>query len=125
LFKFLFFCFDTRDSLSVIYVSLPFIAQVQLLEAEQFSHQNKNSQAHASYIAAINSARSSGFIHEQGLACELAGYHYKNVCDFNSARDFFGQAKQCYLEWGSLMKVESVSHQLDSLPDLMPVGHTP
>jgi len=96
------------------------IYQVHLLEAEQFSFQNRNSEAHASYAAAINSARLSGFIHEQGLACELAGYHFKKVFDLQSAWILFDQAKQCYIEWGSQMKVDSVSRQLRSLSDYMP-----
>jgi ATP-dependent RNA helicase DDX31/DBP7 len=98
--------------------------QVYLLKAEQFSFQNRNSEAQSSYAAAINSARSSGFIHEQGLACELAGYHFKKVLDLRSAWSFFDQAKQCYIEWGSQMKVDSVSQQLTSLSDYTPVGQS-
>ena len=91
-----------------------------MLEAEIFSFQNLNSEAQASYAAAISSARSSGFIHEQGLACELAGYHYKKVCGFSSAWSLFDQAKRCYAEWGSQMKVDSVTCQLGSLSDHIP-----
>ena len=98
------------------------IYQVHLLEAEQFSFLNSNSEAQSSYAAAIDSARSSGFIHEQGLACELAGYHFKKVLDLRSAWISFDQAKQCYEEWGSEMKVDSVSRQLRSLSDYMPGG---
>ena len=98
--------------------------QVYLLEAEQFSFQNRYSAAESSYAAAINSARSSGFIHEQGLACELAGYHFKKVFDLQSAWILFDQAKQCYIEWGSQMKVDSVSQQLTSLSDYTPVGQS-
>ena len=83
------------------------------MQAEQFSYQNQHHKAKASYAAAISSARSSGFIHEQGLACELAGYHFKKVGDSRSACGFFEQAKQCYTEWGSLVKVESVTRQLN------------
>ena len=98
------------------------IYKVHLLEAEQFSFQNRYSAAESSYAAAINSARSSGFIHEQGLACELAGYHFKKVSDLPSAWISFDQAKQCYVEWGSQMKVDSVSRQLRSLSDYMSGG---
>ena len=97
-----------------------FLSSVQLLEAEQFSLNGKQDEANASYVAAISFARSSGFIHEQGLACELAGYHCKNAGDGSSAWSFFDQAKRCYMEWGSQMKVESVTHQLDTLSDYMP-----
>lgn len=76
-------------------------------------YQNHHKKAKASYAAAISSARSSGFIHEQGLACELAGYHFKKIGDYRSACSSFEQAKQCYTEWGSQTKVESVTRQLD------------
>ncbi|KAL3764630.1 LOW QUALITY PROTEIN: hypothetical protein ACHAW5_001823 [Stephanodiscus triporus] len=102
-----------------------FLNKVHLLEAEQFSLQNHNSEAQASYAAAINSARSSGFIHEQGLACELAGHHYKKVFNLRCAWSFFDQAKRCYTEWGSQLKVDSVTQQLDSLSDYAPGGPSP
>ncbi|KAL3797054.1 hypothetical protein ACHAW5_009640 [Stephanodiscus triporus] len=101
-----------------------FLNKVHLLEAEQFSHQNHKDEAQASYAAAINSARSSGFIHEQGLACELAGHHHKKFDDFRSAWSFFDQAKRCYTEWGSQMKVESVTQQLNSLSDYAHCGQS-
>ena len=97
-------------------------SQVHLLEAEQFSYQNNNNEAQVSYAAIINSTRSSGFVHEQGLACELAGFHYKKILDLHSAWSFFDQAKQCYTEWGSRMKVDSVTCQLRSLSDHRPGG---
>ncbi len=107
---------------SVIFLNPSFLSdaiptQIHLLEAEQFSFENNNSEAHTSYAAAISSACLSGFVHEQGLACELAGYHYKKVGDFRSALCFFGQAKRCYTEWGSQMKLDNVTHQFDSLAD--------
>ncbi|KAL3816018.1 LOW QUALITY PROTEIN: hypothetical protein ACHAXA_010789 [Cyclostephanos tholiformis] len=89
--------------------------KVHLLEAEQFSFQNNNQEALLSYAAAINSACSSKFIHEQGLACELAGYHCKKNCDLSGARKFFDQAKKCYADWGSQLKVDSVAHALESV----------
>ena len=46
------------------------------------------------------------------LACELAGNHYKKIGDNKSALGFFNQAKQCYTEWGSQMKVEVINKQL-------------
>ncbi len=81
-------------------------------------------EAQASYAAAINSARSSGFIHEQGLACELFGYHCKKLNNLTSARAFFNQAKQCYKEWGSQMKVDSITSILILLPDHISDGKT-
>ena len=79
------------------------------------SHEGKHNEATASYVASIKSAKASGFIHEQGLACELAGKHCKKLGDNSSARNFFNQAKVCYTEWGSQMRADSIARQLDSL----------
>eukprot|EP00584_Thalassiosira_punctigera_P010333 CAMPEP_0172526094 /NCGR_PEP_ID=MMETSP1067-20121228/1094_1 /TAXON_ID=265564 ORGANISM="Thalassiosira punctigera, Strain Tpunct2005C2" /NCGR_SAMPLE_ID=MMETSP1067 /ASSEMBLY_ACC=CAM_ASM_000444 /LENGTH=1314 /DNA_ID=CAMNT_0013309531 /DNA_START=85 /DNA_END=4029 /DNA_ORIENTATION=- len=89
--------------------------KVHLLEAGIFSHEGRNAEAKASYAAAITSARSSRFIHEQGLACEMAGFHYKKIGDYISARAFFVQAKECYAQWGSDVKVDSITNQLEIL----------
>jgi len=97
------------------------LTQLQLLIAEEFSLNGNHDEAMSSYVASINSAKSSGFIHEQGLACELAGYHCKDVGDGDAAWSFFDQAKQCYTEWGSQMKTDSIDLQLESLSDYMPV----
>jgi hypothetical protein len=93
------------------------VAQVHLLEAEQFSFEKNNQEALLSYAAAIRSACSSRFIHEQGLACELAGYHCKKNGDFSGARNYFDQAKKCYADWGSQMKVDSITQALESVQD--------
>merc|ERR1712194_839034 len=87
--------------------------KVHLLEAESFSLLGNHGEAKASYAAAIISARSSRFVHEQGLACELAGLHYKKIGDNRSAMGYLKQAKQCYADWGSQMKVNSINHQLE------------
>ncbi len=101
------------------------LSQVHLLEAEQFSFEKRIIEAQKSYDAAISTARSSGFIHEEGLACELAGYHYKKIGDLSSALSFFGQAKRCYTEWGSRMKFDSVSVQFDSIADYVTCSNDP
>merc|ERR1712194_271421 len=89
--------------------------KVHLLEAQICSCDERNEKAKVSYAAAILSARRSGFVHEQGLACELAGCHYKKMGDYKSACGLFNQAKQCYATWGSQMKVDSITRQLDKI----------
>ena len=85
------------------------------MEAQICSCDERNEKAKVSYAAAILSARRSGFVHEQGLACELAGCHYKKMGDYKSACGLFNQAKQCYATWGSQMKVDSITRQLDKI----------
>jgi len=58
-----------------------FLNKLELLEAELYSFEEKNELALASYDASIASARNSRFIHEQGLACEKAGFHCKKKKD--------------------------------------------
>jgi len=77
----------------------------------------KNDEAKIAYDAAIAASSSSKFIHEQGLACELAGFHYTRIEKYDTAREFFNQAKTCYNEWGSQMKVKHVTDQIVLLKD--------
>jgi len=92
-----------------------FSNKVFLLEAEMYSFERKGPDARSSYAAAITSSRSSRYVHEQGLACELAGLHYKKRGEEQTALDFFQQAKECYVRWGSQMKVESVNQQMERI----------
>lgn len=60
-------------------------------------------------------ARNSGFTHEQGLACEKAGFHCKKEKDGGRALKYFQQARECYEEWGSSMKVDFIQKELERL----------
>ena len=89
--------------------------KLELLEAEQYGVDNYHDKARASYAAAIASARKTKFIHEQGLACEKAGFYYKRMKDNEKSLEYFNQARECYAEWGSTWKVESIQRELDKL----------
>lgn len=89
--------------------------KVHLIEAEMNSLEFRLNEAKASYAAAITSARCSRFVHEQGLACELAARHCKKQNDMASAHSFFTQAKQCYEEWGSDMKASKMDEEICKL----------
>jgi hypothetical protein len=91
-----------------------------LLEAEQYVAIQGNSFPHhhrilALYDASIASAKKSRFIHEQGLACEKAGVYCMRTRDVRKASVYFTQARQCYEEWGSSMKVDFIQKKLDDL----------
>jgi len=90
-----------------------FSNKVHILEAEMYSFERKGKDAISSYAAAITSSRSSNYVHEEGLACELAGLHYKKTSQ--TALDFFQRAKECYVQWGSQVKVESITQQMERL----------
>ena len=92
-----------------------FLNKLTLLEAELYSFEKKNDRALASYDASIASARNSRFTHEQGLACERAGFHCKKMNDKGRALQYFQQARECYQEWGSSMKMAFIQKELDSM----------
>ena len=89
--------------------------KLHLLEAEMFSAQRLKGRARISFNAAITAARSSKFIHEQGLACELAAMHCVRYGDGINARSFFNQALECYSKWGSQVKIDHINRQLERL----------
>ncbi|KAL7543491.1 hypothetical protein ACHAXR_012775 [Thalassiosira sp. AJA248-18] len=100
---------------AVGYSKWNFDNKVHLLEAEICSSQGSIIQANEAYDAAILAAKEPGFIHEEGLACELAGVHYTKCQENKIAWEYFNQAKSCYEKWGSQLKVDSVSRKMDSL----------
>jgi tetratricopeptide (TPR) repeat protein len=93
-----------------------FTNKLLLLEAEQYAILLGNHrQAIASYDASIAAANKSGFIHEQGLACEKAGFYCKRENKKEKALEYFNHARECYEGWGSSMKVDFIQKELDSL----------
>jgi len=89
--------------------------KVLLLESEMHSLEAEDEEAQSSYTAAISAFSSAKYVHEQGLACELAGFHYIRINQPEIALDFFRQAKDCYAQWGSEMKVEFITKQMSLL----------
>lgn len=93
-----------------------FANKLRVLEAEQQSLSTKyRHNAISMYNASISSAKKSGFIHEQGLACERAGFHCMREKNNAKALEYFKQARECYEEWGSNMKVEFIQKEMDNL----------
>ena len=95
-----------------------FANKLCLLEAEELSRRQSHLKWRCidMYNASIESAKRSGFIHEQGLACEKAGFYFKNILDNKEkALEYFKQARECYEEWGSSMKVDFVQKEIDDL----------
>ena len=60
------------------------------------------------YMKAIEESRSSHFVHEEGLACELAGMHYGRRGDITKAKELFQQAENCYETWGSALQTRII-----------------
>lgn len=76
-----------------------------LVVAEKLSAQDRQQEAELKYDCAIRESQSSKFIHEEALACELAGMHYERKGNTKKAVSLFRQAEQCYKVWGSPIKM--------------------
>jgi len=95
-----------------------FAGKLQLMEAEHRSVLHRGfsfDQILACYDSSIAHAKQSRFIHEEGLACEKAGLYCKKVKDYGRAQSYFNQARACYSEWGSSVKVAFIQNELNNL----------
>eukprot|EP00986_Skeletonema_menzelii_P001198 scaffold313_cov104-Skeletonema_menzelii.AAC.1 len=91
--------------------------KLELLEAEHYglTARHESVVAFHAYNMAIVSAQKAGFLHEQGLACERAGFYCERMKYDEKALSYFNQALECYQKWGSSVKVEYVRKELDKL----------
>ncbi len=105
----------TLMKIAVSHADSNFRNKLELLEAEKHGLDARHSQAAKLYDAAIASAKNSKFIHEQGLASEKAGFYYKKIFLLQKALEYFKQARGCYEEWGSSVKVALMQKEIDGL----------
>jgi hypothetical protein len=89
-----------------------FLLEADALQEDFFTPRH---QIFALYDSSIAAAKKNGFIHEQGLACEKAGFYCKGTTDVPRALVYFKQARECYEKWGSSMKVDFIQKELDGL----------
>lgn len=89
--------------------------KIELLEAELHNRDGEHDKAKASYAAAIASARSSKFTHEEGLACEKAALYNKKIGELSDALKYFSKAQECYKKWGSQVKADEIEKQIASM----------
>jgi hypothetical protein len=90
--------------------------KASLLKAEQFSL-SSDYKASKEYDTAIKAAQASKFIHEEGLAAELAAMHHERLANTATALSLFSQARECYKKWGSNAKVRQVTEKISRLQD--------
>lgn len=79
-----------------------------LLKAESYRTEKETEKAAECYEASIRSAREHRFIHEEAIACELAGYFFEDQGDKVKSRDMFQQAHNTYTKWGAVSKANSI-----------------
>ena len=46
---------------------------------------------------------------------EKAGFYYRKIGSFRSAMRYFEQARICYEEWGSRVKVEAMEREMSAM----------
>jgi PAS domain S-box-containing protein len=86
-----------------------------LIAAELANLEGHESDAMRLYEEAIISARENGFVHNEGIASELAAKFYHARGAGKAAKGYLWHARVCYDRWGASQKVR----QLDALdPDL-------
>jgi len=79
-----------------------------LLEAEESYCNNDFDAAKTYYEKAIAAAKSHKFVHEEALACELAGYFHLEQGETKKATELFLLALEKYNEWGAFEKCNSL-----------------
>jgi hypothetical protein len=109
-------CSDTLSRASE-YSDWNFKNKASLLKAEQFSLSSDDKKAAKEYDTAIKAAQASRFIHEEGLAAELAAMHHQRLGNNTTALSLFSQARECYKQWGSNAKVRQVTEKISRLQD--------
>jgi predicted ATPase/signal transduction histidine kinase len=105
-----------------------FRSRHSLVAAEMARNEGRAMQAMDLYEEAIRSARTSGFVHIEALANELAARFHLDRGFETIARAYLREARSCYLRWGALGKVAQLESQYPqlverpSLPSTMAAG---
>lgn len=86
-----------------------FLHKWHLVEAERQRCLGHPWQAVQQYEAAIASAKTHGFVHEQALACELAANFWLAQEKPFLARAYLGEAYRLYRHWGASAKVKHLA----------------
>ena len=91
-----------------------FLSKRQMLLAESAYCENDVDVAKAAYEEAIAKAKQTSFIHEEALACELAGNFYCERGDISDGRYFLEKAIETYTRWGAHRKAIHVKSVLSN-----------
>eukprot|EP00957_Ditylum_brightwellii_P094806 7219721-Ditylum_brightwellii.AAC.1 len=79
-----------------------------LLQAELAFLLEENENAEVSYNDAIKTADENGFVQDQALAYERAGYFYMKQGKTSIASQHFGLSHNAYLDWGAQSKANQL-----------------
>ncbi|MEK1889646.1 MAG: AAA family ATPase, partial [Phyllobacterium sp.] len=87
-----------------------------LIAAEIARIDGKDLEAQKLYEEAVRLARVHGFVHNEGLANELAGQFYAERGLDTVAYAYLSNARDCYERWGGLAKVKQLDMRYPDLP---------
>ena len=98
-----------------------------LLKAESHYTKGEANEAAKCYEASIKSARVHKFVHEEAVACELAGYFFKEQGDETKSCNMFIQARDAYIKWGATGKANLLPlwHPYKILLETQVIGCSP
>ena len=101
-----------------------FLDKHALVSAEVARVDSRDVDAMRLYEQAIRFARENGFIHDEGIASELAGRFYLDRGFETIGRAHLRNARYCYLRWGAGGKVKQIEkshpHLREEPPPLYP-----
>ena len=101
-----------------------FANRLALLDAEIARLEHRELEAELLYEQAIRCARQQGFIHNEGLAYELAARFY-SARGLEAFEDFYlRKARRCYQQWGALGKVRDLLKRHPRLTENESAPHT-
>ncbi|KAL3784136.1 hypothetical protein HJC23_005794 [Cyclotella cryptica] len=86
-----------------------------LLNAANLSIADTKLNAENEFDAAILDSKSSKFVHEEGLACELAAMHHVKHGNNALALTLLHQAKSCYKRWGCRVKEVHIASHINAI----------
>jgi PAS domain S-box-containing protein len=88
-----------------------------LVAAEMARIEGRDADAMRLYEKAIRSASDNGFVHNEGLAYEVAARFYDARGFEKFAKAYVREARDCYLRWGADAKVRQLDQQFPYLGD--------
>lgn len=108
-----------------------FANRAALVGAEIARIEGRTLEAEDLYEKAIRSAHSNGFVHNEGVANEVAGRFYSTRGFEKIATTYLREARYCYLRWGAEAKVQQLEQLYPQIkteriiPDATATIHTP
>ena len=86
--------------------------KLSLIEAELAASRGDRDLALAKYQESIDLARRDAFVHEQALACEMAGRALMQRNETVKGCEYLESARSLYGQWGATAKVEQLDTEL-------------